>query len=247
MGHVFAELELSNPRRTDFVPVRVNALVDTGALMLCIPEHVARQLDLQTESVREVSVADGRTATAPYVGPVKVAFGKRFCYVGALVIGDEVLLGSVPMEDMDLVVNPGRRELTVDPASPNVPHARVKSAKDAVRGERKAPRERVSQLRPAIPMIVDEAVELTDSQFATAIPAVFADASFGADSSRVPTWWRCAGLSDLRKSNLLQRSVSAFTPCAIGNRAAAVLKDRRWRSCESPRGIRKSYVRTSNR
>ena len=128
MGHVFAELELSNPRRTDFVPVRVNALVDTGGLMLCIPEHVSRQLDLQTESVREVSVADGRTATVPYVGPVKVAFGKRFCYVGALVIGDEVLLGSVPMEDMDLVVNPGRRQLTVDPASPNLPHARVKPA-----------------------------------------------------------------------------------------------------------------------
>ena len=55
---------------------------------------------------------------APYVGPIKVAFGKRFCYVGALVLGDEVLLGAVPMEGMDLVV---------DPASPNIPHARVKS------------------------------------------------------------------------------------------------------------------------
>ena len=59
----------------------------------------------------------------------KVSFGKRFCYVGALVIGDEVLLGAVPMEDMDLVVNPGRRELTVDPVSPNIPHARVKNLK----------------------------------------------------------------------------------------------------------------------
>lgn len=54
-------------------------------------------------------------------------FGKRFCYVGALVLGDEVLLGAVPMEDMDLIINPARRELTVDPASPNIPHARVKS------------------------------------------------------------------------------------------------------------------------
>ena len=43
-----------------------------------------RQLDLQTESMRGVSVADGRTATVPYVGPVKVAFGTRFCDVGAL-------------------------------------------------------------------------------------------------------------------------------------------------------------------
>lgn len=127
MGHVFAELELSNPREPDFDSIKVTALVDTGALMLCIPEHVANQLNLETESLREVSVADGRSANVPYVGPIKVTFGKRFCYVGALVLGDEVLLGAVPMEDMDLVVNPGRRQLTVSPDSPNIPHARVKS------------------------------------------------------------------------------------------------------------------------
>ena len=63
----------------------------------------------------------------PYVGPVRVRFGDRTCFVGAMVLGDEVLLGSVPMEDMDLVLSPGRRELTVDPASPNIPHARVKA------------------------------------------------------------------------------------------------------------------------
>ena len=126
MGHVFAKINLSNPRQTDFEPVEVKALVDTGALMLCIPEHIALQLNLETESMREVSVADGRSLNVPYVGPIKVSFGKRFCYTGALVLGDEVLLGAVPMEDMDLVVNPSRRELTVDPVSPNIPHARVK-------------------------------------------------------------------------------------------------------------------------
>jgi hypothetical protein len=42
-------------------------------------------------------------------------------------LGDEVLLGALPMEDMDLVVSPGRREITVDPSSPNIPHARVKA------------------------------------------------------------------------------------------------------------------------
>lgn len=127
MGHVFADIELSNPRQPDLIPMKVRALVDTGALMLCIPEHVALQLNLQTESMREVSVADGRNVNVPYAGPLKVTFGKRFCYVGALVLGDEVLLGAVPMEDMDLVINPSRRELTVDPLSPNIPRARVKS------------------------------------------------------------------------------------------------------------------------
>ena len=126
MGYVFAEIDLSNPRRQDLTPLSAKALVDTGALMLCIPEHVAVQLDLEAEATREVSVADGRSTTVPYVGPVRVAFEKRFCYVGALVLGDEVLLGAVPMEDMDLVVDPGRKRLTVDPASPNLPHARVK-------------------------------------------------------------------------------------------------------------------------
>jgi clan AA aspartic protease len=127
MGHVFTQLDLSNPRKPDLASLSVKALADTGALMLCIPEHVALQLELDQESMREVSVADGRKCRVPYVGPIKVAFGARFCYVGALVLGDEVLLGAVPMEDMDLVVNPPEREVTVDPESPNIPHARVKA------------------------------------------------------------------------------------------------------------------------
>lgn len=126
MGHVFTEIKLSNPSQPDLSAILVKALVDTGALMLCIPEHVAIQLKLETESEREVSVADGRKMNVPYVGPIRVSFGNRFCFVGALVLGDEVLWGAVPMEDMDLVISPGHREVTVDPASPNIPHARVK-------------------------------------------------------------------------------------------------------------------------
>ena len=125
MGNVFADIELSNPRHTELRPIRVRALADTGALTLCIPEHVALQLGLETGSTREISVADGRKMNVPYVGPIRVGFENRICFVGALVLGDEVLLGAVPMEDMDLVVSPSRREVTVDPASPNLPHVRV--------------------------------------------------------------------------------------------------------------------------
>ncbi len=126
MGHLFAEIGLSNPRRSELKPLAVKALVDTGALMLCIPEHVAVQLNLQTESLREVTVADGRSMKIPYVGPIKVMFEDRLCFVGALVMGDEVLLGAVPMEDMDLLLSPSRQTVIVNPASPNIPHARVK-------------------------------------------------------------------------------------------------------------------------
>ena len=129
MVHIFAEIKLSNPRNPNLTPIIVQVLADTGALMLRKPEHIAIQLDLEMESKREVTVADGRSMNVPYVGPTKVGFLDRFCYVGALVLGDEVLLGAVPMEDMDLVLSPSRREITVDPCSPNIPHARVKNAR----------------------------------------------------------------------------------------------------------------------
>ncbi len=126
MGGVRAEISLGNPRREDLKPVRETALVDCGALMLCIPERVATELDLKLEKDRTITTADGRTHKVPYVGPVEVRFEDRNCYVGALVLGDEVLLGAVPMEDMDLVVLPSRRKLEVNPEHPNFPHALVK-------------------------------------------------------------------------------------------------------------------------
>jgi len=97
MSYVVAQIELGNPKEPDLVPVKTKALADTGTLMLCIPDHLALQLKLETESVREVSLADGRHKNVPYVEPIRVSFGNRFCYVGALVLGDEVLLGTVPM------------------------------------------------------------------------------------------------------------------------------------------------------
>jgi len=126
LGYVHATIELSNPRQPELRPVEVSALADTGALMLCIPEHLVLQLQLEQESIREVTVADGRVIRVPYVGPVRVAYQGRSCFVGALVLGDAVLLGAVPMEDMDLIVHPARQRLEADPRSPNIPDALVK-------------------------------------------------------------------------------------------------------------------------
>lgn len=126
MGYVHAEIELANPRESKLESLNVNALVDTGALMLCIPEHVKIQLSLEEAEKREVTTADGKKHLVSYVGPVQVRFQNRSCYVGALVFGDQVLLGAVPMEDMDLVISPSSRTLTVNPESPNYPHALVK-------------------------------------------------------------------------------------------------------------------------
>ncbi len=126
MGLSTTTVTLRNPRDSELSPLDVEALVDTGALHLCIPEHVALQLKLSTLYEREVTVADGRRQLVPYVGPIEVMFGNRGCFTGALVLGDQVLLGAVPMEDMDLVVSPATRTVTANPASPNIPSAIVK-------------------------------------------------------------------------------------------------------------------------
>ena len=84
------------------------------------------QLRLEKLQEREVTIADGSKRLCPYVGPIEVRFGERACFTGALVLGDEVLLGAVPMEDMDLVVSPAMRTVTVNPDSPNIPSSTVK-------------------------------------------------------------------------------------------------------------------------
>lgn len=60
------------------------------------------------------------------IGPLRVRFADRYCDLSALVLGDEALLGPVPMEMMDLVLHPATQSLTVNPANPYVPVALAK-------------------------------------------------------------------------------------------------------------------------
>ena len=117
MSIVYADVRLGNDARPELEEINVTALVDTGALHLCIPEHVALQLRLSQKQPREVQTADGRSHLVPYVSPVKVSLLGRECVTGALVFGNQVLLGAIPMEDMDLIIEPSRQKVTVNPAS----------------------------------------------------------------------------------------------------------------------------------
>ncbi len=126
MGLVYAEIKLSNPKTGNLKPLSINALVDTGAITLCIPDHIKVQLDLEEIEKREVTTADEKHSAVSYVGPVQINFENRTCFTGALVLGDSVLLGAVPMEDMDLVVSSRLQKLTANPESPNMPSAVVK-------------------------------------------------------------------------------------------------------------------------
>jgi clan AA aspartic protease len=120
MGLVNGRLVLKNPRLADLQPVEVEALADSGALHLCIPEHIQIQLSLEAIDSKEVTLADGTKKLVPYVGPIELRFKNRVGFAGALVMGDQVLLGAIPMEDMDLVIVPRTRTLDVNPGSPNI-------------------------------------------------------------------------------------------------------------------------------
>src|ERR1041385_5057475 len=119
MGLVNGNLVLKNPRLPDLKPVEVEALVDSGSTHLCIPEHIQLQLKLEEIDAKEATLADGSKTLVPYVGPIELRFKNRVGFVGALVMGDQVLLGAIPMEDMDLIIIPKTRTLDVNPASPN--------------------------------------------------------------------------------------------------------------------------------
>ena len=126
MGLVSAMLTLRNPRRADIDPVETEALVDTGSVYLIIPDHTRLQLALGEEGIKEVTLADGSKRMVPYVGPIEARFKNRVAFVGAIVMGDEVILGAIPMEDMDLVVMPHGRRIDVNPDNPNFAAAKAK-------------------------------------------------------------------------------------------------------------------------
>ena len=133
MGLVYAEIELL--RGADLVLVEegylekdkirrmnINLLVDSGAYMLALNEHICKQLDLRTVAEQEAELADGSKLMLKVVGPVEIKFKNRRANVDAMVLpGDaEPLLGAIPMEEMDVVIDPKQQKLIVNPANPYI-------------------------------------------------------------------------------------------------------------------------------
>ncbi len=100
--------------------METHCIVNAGATYLCIPGQIALQLKLEELQKRDVKLANGHIVEVSYVGPVKVEFEDRLCFAGAMVMGDTVLLGAIPTEDMDLIVHPKLLKLSVHPERPNV-------------------------------------------------------------------------------------------------------------------------------
>ncbi len=137
MGQIYAELELANAYDIESVrrgkmqkdavhKVTVRALADSGAYLMVIPDHVTTQLDLLEVERRECTMADGSTNVLPVVGPVWLRFKNRQTVCFAISAPTtETLLGSIPMEDLDVVLNPRSQTMEVNPDSPYLPHIRL--------------------------------------------------------------------------------------------------------------------------
>lgn len=128
MGVIYADIRLSNAAKPELEELTVTALVDSDAIDLVIPEALAAQLHLGDLTPREVRLADGRRRTVRYVGPVLVRAHGRDCMTSALVTGDQVLLGAIPMEAMDMIVHPRLQQLVPNPENPELPGALLMAA-----------------------------------------------------------------------------------------------------------------------
>ena len=132
MGLTYANIELLNggdvemQRRNymaeeDIRQIEINMLVDSGAIMLTINEEIRQALGLSIIDHRPSQLADGTRLELPVAGSIVVRFEGRFCTTNALVLPDdnEPLLGAIPLEEMDLWVNPSRGILTpIHPEGP---------------------------------------------------------------------------------------------------------------------------------
>ena len=121
MSIVYTEITLKNAvdismarkgniKEDDIRQITVQAMVDTGAWALVINEKICKELGLDVQENVPSSLADGTEGRYNMAGPVEITWKDRHALCGALVLPNagDVLLGAIPLEMMDLTVNPLR-------------------------------------------------------------------------------------------------------------------------------------------
>jgi len=133
MGKVMAKIKLTNvvdqgnahrgALRPDQVrTLELEGLVDTGATTLVIPAEVAEALGLREIGRRSVRLADGSVRDFPQMSELHIEILGRGMSCDAIAMPTKTLLiGQIPLEGLDLIVDPKSRDLAVNPDSPDVP------------------------------------------------------------------------------------------------------------------------------
>ncbi len=129
MGRVTVEVEVENledsweSQRGLRTPNEVrrmtisDALVDTGATTLSLPTRLIERLGLSQQSERQVITSSGKDQAGMYTA-VRLTILGRTCTVDVMEVPDDVpaLIGQVPLELLDFVVDPVGRRLIGNPA-----------------------------------------------------------------------------------------------------------------------------------
>jgi clan AA aspartic protease len=137
MGFVYAEIQLTNEDDLAFYRrgwaaeneirrLTTTALVDSGSYDLVINEETQERLQLPVLGKRLVRLADETIVEVDIVGPVEVRFENRITIVTAVVLPEteEVLLGAIPLEGLDVIIDPLRERLLVNP--PDTTNKKIK-------------------------------------------------------------------------------------------------------------------------
>ena len=139
MGLIYADIELVSGedlvlhrlgqiQESQIKKIKTKALVDSGAYLLAINENIKNQLDLKKVDEQEMELANGKIEKVEIVGPIDIRFENRRCNCDAVVLpaNSEVLLGAIPMEDLDVIIEPKSQTMVVNPESPYLAKKKMK-------------------------------------------------------------------------------------------------------------------------
>jgi hypothetical protein len=139
MGLVYANLTLLNAAdtylnrggkilETEIRHTQVTMLVDSGAYMMAVNEETKEKLGLEIVRVQKFELGNGQTEEFDIVGPVEVHFENRTALCNAILLKGttEMLLGAIPMEEMDVIIHPSKNKLMVNPEHPDMAQLKMK-------------------------------------------------------------------------------------------------------------------------
>ena len=139
MGEIVVDAELENPidrgvfergygKESDIRRTSVKAVVDTGAVMLMLPQNVVERLGAALSGTVIVTYADERREERPTAGPFTLRLCNRSmpvdCVVGPPL--SEPLIGQIVLERLDLIADCTNRILIPRPESPDYPLLKLK-------------------------------------------------------------------------------------------------------------------------
>ena len=129
MGRVLTEVTIENVKDLYSVELGIilpdqirkivvaDALVDTGATLLSVPTRLIQQLGLKKVGMKRVTASSGLAEAGIYEA-VRLTILGRSCTMDVMEVPDTVpvLIGQIPLEHLDFVVDLRNRKLIGNPA-----------------------------------------------------------------------------------------------------------------------------------